>query len=469
MNEVCNVTRKHIQRALMSKGCYDLMQLNDTVLCDLYKLYYKLNNKSLTNPEIDELYKDIHFVNNLDFIVKYISSEPKCQENITSVDKELKQNLEPLFEDFDTQQKIACYIKEILSSVTNFAYQNNTNNNSLGLTAITDGLSKYMNWKLLAKGEYGATFLSTAPESQDPLCIVKTTTKKENLKGLTLHELAIGFALNTIRDVIAPFFTYCYAGFYCDFSEMDVSNPMCKEATPTKVDVMMFQQYIEAADKHLAKWIWSNQTQLSEQAIFDIIDENFLLVAYALHKAQQSIKFVHFDLHGENVLIRRNQNKQSVEITIGDFNKKIRPTFIPTIIDYGHSVCTIDGKILYNCWPIYNTNIISIGNGSTTQYFIPLYDLYRYISFVLTFLSHSKDSKVINAIMKLRTRWMKYINQSFLNYDTQGKFKEWVEKYSNAPMVDWKDFFIKNNLSWPSKNHVSCFNHGSLEEWLLSL
>ena len=446
MNEVCNVTRKHIQRALKSKGCYDLMQLDDTVLCGLYKLYHTQNSKALTNPEINELFKDIHFTNNLDFIVNYISSEPKCQEDINTIEKELKYNLQPLFNDSSTQKKIACYIKEILSSVTNFAYNNNTNNSSLGLAAITDGLSKYMNWKLLAKGEYGATFLATAPESQDPLCIVKTTTKKQNLKGLTLHELAIGFALNSIRDVISPFYTYCYAGFYCDFSEMDVSNPMCKEATPTKVDVMMFQQFIDT-NKHLAKWIYNNQQQISEKEIFDIIDDNFLLVAYALHKAQQSLKFVHFDLHGENILIRKNTKREVIDITIGDFSKKIQPAFIPTIIDYGHSVCTVGGKILYNCWPIDNSNIISVGNGSTTQYFVPLYDLYRYISFVLSYLSYSRDQKIINAISNLRMKWMKYMNSSFMNYDTQGKYKQWVVQYSNASMTEWKDFFIKNNLS----------------------
>ena len=467
MNEVCNVTRKHIQRALMSKGCYDLMQLNDTVLCDLYKLYYNLNEKALTNQEINDLFKNIHFVNNLDYITKYISTEQKCQD-ISSIDNELKHNLAPLFNDSATQRKIACFIKEILSSVTNFAYHNIPSNNSLGLTAITNGLSKYMNWKLLAKGEYGATFLSKLiSNSQDPLCIVKTTTKKENLKGLTLHELAIGFALNTIRDRIAPFFTYCYAGFYCDFSDMDTADPMCKEATPTKVDVMMFQQYIDSTEKHLSKWLWMKQSKLPEFEIFNIIDQNFLLVAYALHQAQETMKFVHFDLHGENVLIRKNSNKLMIDINVGQFNKQIQPYFIPTIIDYGHSVCTVDNKILYNCWPINNDNIISMGNGSTKNYFLPLYDMYRYITFVLTYLSQAQDPLIINAVTKLRSKWMKYINENFLDYDTKGKYKQWVEQYSTASVTDWKDFFIKNQLAWPTRDNSLCFNVGSIEDWLL--
>jgi serine/threonine protein kinase len=72
----------------------------------------------------------------------------------------------------------------------------------------------------------------------------------------------------------------------------------------------------------------------------------FFQLLLALEVAQREVDFTHFDLHDKNVIIREQKDfNYSVLLDMSTYTIN-DPTFIPVIIDFGRSNCTVDGQTI---------------------------------------------------------------------------------------------------------------------------
>ena len=93
----------------------------------------------------------------------------------------------------------------------------------------------------------------------------------------------------------------------------------------------------------------------------------FLQIISSLEYAQNTLQFTHYDLHNENILLRRNNTKYTFSIPIFDSVYEFeKPEFIATIIDFGFSSIRFQkDKIIsnwygfpkYGYYPFFNSSI----------------------------------------------------------------------------------------------------------------
>jgi serine/threonine protein kinase len=159
------------------------------------------------------------------------------------------------------------------------------------------------------------------------------------------------FSSNKLRKILPTFvwtygFTKCSAPIYNTKGDMILSA--CDEYVkfPKKLVEEEKGEYIglitEKIDgQSLEKFIKSKQ--MSEEHFLSTL----LLIIYSLQEAYKNFKFVHRDLHLENIIMR-DLNKTSY-VKIPGTNKYIN-TFkaIPTIFDFGQSSVVINNKLYGN-------------------------------------------------------------------------------------------------------------------------
>lgn len=177
-------------------------------------------------------------------------------------------------------------------------------------------------------------------------------TIKYDLNEYNLQEGFIGLlAINKLRKILPTFvwtygFTKCSAPIYNTKGDMILSA--CDEYVkfPKKLVEEKKGEYIglitEKIDgQSLEKFIKSKQ--MSEEHFLSTL----LLIIYSLQEAYKIFKFVHRDLHLENIIMR-DLNKTSY-VKIPGTNKYIN-TFkaIPTIFDFGMSSVVINNKLYGN-------------------------------------------------------------------------------------------------------------------------
>lgn len=237
--------------------------------------------------------------------------------------------------------------------------------------------------------------------------IVKKILKKNDPDCESLrNEYFVGiYGLNFIRLSCANF------GFYYYLKD-------------EKDKISVYQEYISGISfsnfmKKLSKKTFSYAPGLGETFL-----SCFLQNIVALEYAQSTLQFTHFDLHLENIMLRNNETKQSVEIPY--FDKYVvfdKPEFISTIIDFGFStVRKSETEIFSN----FNTGF-------------PEYGYYPF------FLSGVDNFRVISTF---------YINTINRNNEFEGKINVFarfiLEKFYNVNVTE----FV-NNLKLFSKYYAN--------------
>ena len=144
-----------------------------------------------------------------------------------------------------------------------------------------------------------------------------------------LHEVTIGYFLNDLRKTGNINFMYVYTPFYCS-----VGKQICTNQKIDKLTTCAFLEYIEG--KSISDYMKHNCRQN-----ITIINSTFIIlffqVVLALADAQAYCKFIHYDLHDENVLTLKL--KSPIDITYKHIGYTLHDVdFIPCIIDYGNSI-----------------------------------------------------------------------------------------------------------------------------------
>lgn len=135
------------------------------------------------------------------------------------------------------------------------------------------------------------------------------------------HEIIIGFVLNKLRLYVPNFvFYYGVSNGYLD------DNNILFDKDGTNVFSI-----VESIDE---KYDLSEFINICDRKTLIII---LLQIFNALSVAYNKYKFIHYDLHDDNILIQQFDNDIDINIYINGQVKTIKTNVLVTIIDYGHS------------------------------------------------------------------------------------------------------------------------------------
>jgi hypothetical protein len=207
------------------------------------------------------------------------------------------------------------------------------------------------------------------------ICVLKIAKGNAKEDADLFHELAVGLALNILRKKVANFM-YVWGGFYCKRPLQ--KSLQCGSTNPDKITTLALFELIEG--KELAEWAKSD-AKFNSVNVYGVV----MQVACALALAQQEFKFMHYDLHGGNILVRKLKTKEEFTIEFGKRSITVKSRYVPQLIDYGMSSMIINGKFVTSR---FSEKIKTIENvvdlqGSPKEYFMSLYDIWRYVSFTV--------------------------------------------------------------------------------------
>jgi hypothetical protein len=505
----CDATESQILRRLKTSGCSnpDLKRLSYPELCKLNAVYNDTVIETKTKiPSSDQVYFDAEFaLTNLAYLRYSAEQVQECKIELESAATRLNNCFETkesfqrcLFprvasaRDLEIQTQFHCILRDIIERSTNFQYHNVPKSKSRGIKAVTELLHRFIDpIKLISTGQFSKVYLGSLRKFQAPFVIIKTSNNEKSVKyvpGIVLHELAVGYALNTIRRFTGSSFTYFYGGFYCGATtgqyatSLSQNKPdtafVCEQTLPN-VTSFSIQQLIPQGVT-LSTLLTQLKTETSSSRIFDTVHHVFIQVAQALWVAQHELKFMHFDLHGNNVLITPTA-PYDLKFTFGgrDVHQVTSINSFVTLIDYGHSVCTAKMNnqqkevevVLNNCWPIddpkKNVMLIGARAKTTNDYFLPLLDLFRYITFAIA-VNWGKVSKHVDtALVKLRSVWLTFIKQTLETSDMQqNRYVKWVQTEN---MSAWVDSYFSQNIGFVLVEDAPLMKLATLEEWMANV
>ena len=241
------------------------------------------------------------------------------------------------------------------------------------------------------------------PGKQGIVGIFRSKTQEKNtyvfkmsqqMDYLSMHEYAIMNSLNDLRSY-CPHFCKSYGILECKRNPKygkQVSDPF--KITEDikyliKEDVVLIEN-IEKSTK-LYNYIYSDK--ISENIIISIIKQVLLAVSIAQSKKQ----FTHYDLHSNNIMMKKCNKDVVFLYVIDEQNQFCVPTFghYPVIIDFGFSYIKDmeDGPL----WP-------SMGHtkeGFTSSIFNWVTDPKLFLVTVSDELKHSKPSKKSSKLRKI--------------------------------------------------------------------
>lgn len=251
------------------------------------------------------------------------------------------------------------------------------------------------------------------------------STKYEGIK--TLHEAIIGLmAGNKVREVL-PTFIWTYGVTPCN---MPIVKHGKKHNTITgcthRVDYKKDEDYIGMITEYIEGETLKSfiNNQINEEYLYSII----LTVLYSLKYAHNMVGFIHWDLHSENIQMRK-LNRKDYYIYLPDEKKYLWVGgHLATIFDFGLSSMKMNGNIYgsfefieYGLNPnesysIKNDILKLLSDLSRSLYDKNLHSILNSIYMYFTQLNTEKEVDELNSII-----WEKYgifPNGSIYNIDT---------------------------------------------------
>lgn len=327
--------------------------------------------------------------------------------------------------DSNVYKQVACGVKSILRNnrdavlrILNARYipvedpiiQNFFNPREVLSDASVEGVV----WRIGYSGSAGY-FATMKTSKRDPA----NTLRSYNM----LHELLVGLILNFLRP-FTPNFMYVWGGFSCSSPTQGAPLPagvatasvrhahnfgtLCTDNTPDNMDVLMLNENVAVFDTFHGTFERARSAAAARAAgapPADLVrwaDILYILfqIIISLAMAQAFCKFVHGDLHDNNVLVKRLPADVTLEYILHGVTYRVQTRYIAVIIDYGFSrVTSVDtlpnGDRLPPGGPPIDTNMPPLryawdGAGDIFAYpgedrpenehyrrFMPLYDIAR--------------------------------------------------------------------------------------------
>jgi len=277
-----------------------------------------------------------------------------------------------------------------------------------------------------------------------PACVIKTASQtSENYTFRyefdILHEVLIGYNLNNLHqtNVFAKMYGYIFK----------------------KRHALNFQQYIHG------KTLMEILKDLPDGHM-KVVKDVFLQLAHGLYLAQKEYGFMHWDLHGENVLIEKLDHPIDLHLRFTeDLIVKLEDVFyVPKIIDYGVSTMTCP-QFISNKYAAVEEDekqdvVLWLATSEKTSV-LPLFDLYRYITYVFLKWNQPSLDQYLTYLFQLskKTHIDEQLKANFVLLQ-QGRWRE------------YKKMYIYQKLSLPKKEngtHGAIFKEGNLVDWVKSI
>lgn len=285
----------------------------------------------------------------------------------------------------------------------------------------------------------------------------------------TVREYFIGIkSINNLRYLV-PTFVYTLGSFMCPgINEIDKTEKQIDVFCNTSNGVRPFILYEKIPDDSITTLFKKDELNFQKWLVI------FFQLLLGLEVAQKEVRFTHFDMHTENVLVRKKDN-YNYKVNLDMFTYSVNnPHFIPAVIDFGGSTSYIEGEYIGNYEYIY------LG---MMNFMIPGYDMYKFIIWsiyesneqlkkeiqdVLRFYSKddpysvlSKDFVNINEILKVFCKDVTFGRAA--NY-TPHMFMKWLLKeYPSVlnPYITEKPRATFQNLNYSSmlKEYNNIFNY----------
>ena len=366
-------------------------------------------------------------------------SDQKCsllkpQEDILLIKKYKKH-----YDDHKIAEEVYCIVQKKIKEISSF---------------ITDDVKKYGDnmlipahlntkkfkevfgkLKQISKGSYGITYKLNYYDIAD-VFIIKCPLKDSLKDQETMHETNIGNHLNTLRKKTSGFM-YSFGGFYCGIPT--TFSTICQSTKPENVSFLSIYEYVPSMT--LGSYLSSIKLD-SKEAI-----KILLLILRNIDIAQTEYKFIHNDLHSNNVLLSERDVSQKIKIKGLKSSIEINTNFEPVIIDFGMSRINVN-----------NVDIISpsVAKMFKSKKYIKTFDIYRLMS-DLIFNRSTINSKYANKFLSYFWNKADKVHLKHkLQYDYFGRLDNEIDtKYP---------FFISHSsdMLWASE----IFELGSVTEYI---
>lgn len=251
-----------------------------------------------------------------------------------------------------------------------------------------------------ANGLVVITSLRTAKD----IAVIKAPLKKDKQLDM-VHEVFVAtHGTNFLRGKI-PNFAYVYGGFQCAPSVFDTKGKLISLCGTGKerTQYIVYETISPAIDFHEAVSNDAGEDRLTPETLFNY----FLQVALATYMAWKAFDWTHYDLHSENVMLRRVPHHPKFTMQY-DFKRngkdeKIYVTSdrVATIIDFGYSHIKTKGqcgsKKQNKC--DYGYSIPTYGVFPERSF--PLFDMYKLLLFIASDAVYAQRKDLIEVLGKM--------------------------------------------------------------------
>lgn len=296
----------------------------------------------------------------------------KLWERLSGIQSNELKNLMETF-DYAVMKAVTCVINVVVYLPPVF----------IGVLSFNERIRQYIHGLKLfkTKGVEGVVFLADF-ENTPSFFAIKSPLRDKNY---SLHELIVGlFGTNKLRKKI-PNFAYMYGGFRCSpplYDDKGNITAWCLNNS-NPVNYILYENVENniSARKFVESCSSSEFLQLFKQ------------VTYAIREAYLAIDFTHYDLHDENVLVRKLDRKRSIRYDTENGVEYLESDFVATIVDYGTSHFKFNDKD-YGVVDLYPYSIFpDVG--------FPISDLYKFLMRCLQSASRTDNEDVIKEGIKI--------------------------------------------------------------------
>jgi hypothetical protein len=278
-------------------------------------------------------------------------------------------------------------------------------------------------------GKQGLIGLMVAKENDNIVYVFKIS---QYLNYLVQHENEVMSCLNELSD-FCPHYGRVIGTILCqiDPTKRKDGNPFEKDSKHTIEKEVLLMEYLQNTYK-FNNYIYS--PKISEYLLYSTVKQTLLAIAIA----QRKKKFTHYDLHSNNVMMKKCSKDLVLLYILDESNQFCIPTHgcCPVIIDFGFSYSgNMDGGPL---WQTLNHTDV----GFTSDRFDPIADPKLFLVTVADEINdskHTKNSKKLVNIVKNNYRKLKLDWDSGWDKDTKKCATDYVidilENYSSISQL----------------------------------
>lgn len=263
--------------------------------------------------------------------------------------------------------------------------------------------ARIMKWfsvpeKLHVDSTQSIIYLTELKQSRDKIIDIILKIDRKSTEKNSYREYFITLTQLNILRYYLPNFMMTYGQFKCIKPSISTEKIYFKKMCKPKGNYVNYTLYERIIGISLETYLMSSELK------YENFLNCFVQLLFALEKAQEECGFTHFDLHYDNIILKKsdlyeydvycNGVKYTVEID----------DYIPVIIDYGHA-----------CVKKYNGNTYRyIGYGDFPEhgmmnFIVPGYDMYKIMYFCIYKLdmnisrniSRPESEKILNMFRKI--------------------------------------------------------------------